>query len=184
MLTGCSDNNNESIETLLKDKESTLIAQEKIRELLIMTNGNYSQLACILNSSPSSLKRLYHGETFATAEAEVEINKHYNYFLVKGNSIQNFKADCISYSWYNYVKSFMSNWWFWVGAFIILFIFFYLTGYDDIQDGIISSLMALVGILIVYIIIWIINYFFGTPDYGTVLDNFANTMDTIWESKI
>lgn len=185
MFTGCSDNNDkESLNTILKDKESTLTSQEKVKELLIMTEGNYTQLACILNASPSTLKRLYEGETFATPKAEVEINKHYNYFLVKGNSIESFKADCISHSWYNQVKNFMSNWWFWVITAVILYIFFHLFPNDDPDGKPFFTFAWLFIIFIFYVIIWIVNYFFGAPDYGAVQDNFKNTIDTLWESQI
>lgn len=180
MLIGCSENNdNENISTLLKDKESTLTAQEKIRELAILTNGSYDQLACILNASPSTLKRLNDGETFATPEAEIDINKYYNYFFVKGNSIKNFKAGCISYSWYNHVKIFMSNWQFWIVSVVILFLLAVFGGSDGLD-----SLGFLALMFIVYLIVWVIDFFGGTPDYGLVQDNFVNTIDTYWESQI
>lgn len=185
MLTGCSENNeNENLETLLKDKESTLTAQEKIKELLIMTEGNYTQLACILSASPSTLKRLYEGETFATSEAEEVINKHYNYFLVEGNSIESFKADCISHSWYNQVKNFMSNWWFWLITGIIIYVLYYMNPRVDSEGRIFFTGFFLFLILIIYGVLWIVNSLFGAPDYGSVQDNFKNTIDTHWESQI
>jgi hypothetical protein len=184
MFTGCSDNNNESIESLLKDKASTLTAQEKVKELLIMTEGNYTQLACILDASPSTLKRLYKGETFATPKAEAEINKHYNYFLVKGKSIENFKADCISHSWYNQVKNFMSNWWFGVITAAILYFLYHINPNTGPDDTSFFTFFWLFLIFIFYVIIWIVNYFFGAPDYGIIQDNFINTMNTDWESQI
>lgn len=183
MVTGCSDNKNENLETLLKDKANTLTAQEKVKELLIMTEGNYTQLACILNASPSTLKRLYQGETFATPKAEKEISKHYNYFLVERNSIENFKANCISYAWYHHVKNFMSTWWFWV--LVVIFLFFMFIIIADITDyefGCMPFILAFFPT--VYVIIWIINYFAGSPDYGAVQDNFVNTINTLWESQI
>lgn len=184
-LLACSNDSidSEKVKNILIEKESTLTAQEKVRELLIITEGNYSQLACIFNCSPSSLKRIYKGETFATPEAEIEINKHYNYFIVRNNQIDDFKADCISYKWYNYVKSFMANWWFWIVTIIILIlcVSFWNTVYN--LDWMIIPILIILLILF-YILIYIINFFGGTPSFKDIPDNFINTMDTIWESKL
>jgi hypothetical protein len=195
LITSCGgdDTLSESEQSILIEKENTLTAQEKIRELLLITKGNYGQLACILNCSPSTLKRLKDGETFATPEAEVEINKHYNYFIVKKNSLENFKADCASYKWYNHVKSFMSNWWFWLAVILILVVYGSQTHIE--KSGVWfpvekeysnagASVGIFFGVLFIYGIIWIINYFGGQPDFSNIPDNFINTMDTVWETKI
>lgn len=179
LLFSCSDDEfNSTKKSILIEKESSLTAQEKIRELLLKTEGDYEQLACIFNNSPSSIKRLKNGETFATPEAEIEINKHYNYFIVKENSIEDFKADCISYKWYNHTKSFMSNWWFW-GVFVILIIISFATLDMDGMEFLIIFL-----VLIFYAVVWLLNYFGGEPVFSGVPDNFINTLDTVWESKI
>lgn len=179
-LLACSNDSidSEKVKNILIEKESTLTAQEKVRELLIITEGNYSQLACIFNCSPSSLKRIYKGETFATPEAEIEINKHYNYFIVRNNQIDDFKADCISYKWYNYVKSFMANWWFWI---VILTLIYILAQHKD-TEGLWVFLLFIC--LLIFVIVYVINFFGGTPSFNDIPDNFINTMDTIWESKL
>lgn len=183
MLTGCNGNSNENLKTILQEKESTLTAQDKVKELLIMTEGNYDQLACILNASPSSLKRLNEGETFATPKAEVEINRYYNYFLVESESIENYKADCISYAWYHHVKIFMSNWWFWVGVIILIIIAFVIN--ESEGDGELGCMpFVLLFFPALYLIVYLFSYFGGTPDYSSVQDNFKNTIDTYWESQI
>lgn len=185
MLFSCSDDEyNTSKQVLLTEKESSLTAQEKIRELLLKTEGDYEQLACIFNNSPSSIKRLKNGETFATPEAEIEISKHYNYFIVKENGIKDFKADCISYKWYNYIKTFMSNWWFWVLAFIVIFILLKLFGNLEDDNPLPATLGLMILVVLFYVIIWIINYCFGQPVFSGIPDNFVNTLDTVWESKI
>lgn len=177
MLFSCSDDEfNSSKQALLIEKENSLTSQEKIRELLLKTEGDFEQLACIFNNSPSSIKRLKNGETFATTEAEIEISKHYNYFIVKENSIEDFKADCISYKWYNYAKTFMSNWWFW-GILLILTI---LT--VKLSDG--GSIVVFVLIIIFYVVVWLLNQFLEQPIFSGIPDNFINTLDTVWESKI
>lgn len=195
LITSCSNEElNISEKSLLIEKENSLTSQEKIRDLLLVTKGNYEQLACIFNCSPSSLKRLKDGDTFATQEAELEISKHYNYFIVNENSIDNFKADCISYKWYNHVKIFMSNWWFWLGVIIILTIYGFQTRLVEDQGwfsttrskennaGFAFGYFLLV--LFVYCVIWVINYFGGEPDFSSIPDNFINNLDTVWESKL
>ncbi|SDH10512.1 hypothetical protein [Winogradskyella thalassocola] len=162
--------------SLLIEKENSLTAQEKIRELLILTEGDYAQLACIFNCSPSSLKRLYESETFATPEAEKEINGHYNYFITNKNSLDDFKADCATYKWYHHVNIFMSNWWFWVIIIIICVLI------AESTEGLWVVIIFLS--IIIYIVALLFCVFNGEPNFAENTDNYINVMDTLWETKI
>lgn len=168
---------------------------ELLSDLLIKNDADYNQLACILNCSPSTLKRIVNKETFATQSAEIEIKTFYTFIFLKNNDFNDIKAVCVSYSWYNHVYLFMSNWNFWlifIGSTCLIILFIHIIkkrsdkarrGDTDIGDIFGMFLVIWILAFILFMITFICNYFGGDPDYASIQDNFINTLDTVWETK-
>ena len=182
LLTSCSSElNNQNRTELHNEKLELLTVDEMIREILITNNGNYNQLACILNCSPSTLKRIKENETLATQSAKNEIRKLYTILITEEINVNNLKADCITYKWYDHVKSFMSNRYFWI-TLLLLTVFrskvLSLIGGEKF-DGWFGVLFVFA--IFIYILVWILNLFGGEPDFLNIEDDFINTIDTLWE---
>jgi hypothetical protein len=173
ILTSCSKD--KGTESLIEDKLETMSGKEMLRELLIKNDNDVNQLARIFECSPSSLKRIVDGETFATPQAEKQFKNILNQTLVsKEKSIDNLdlKRDTWSYK----IKHFFDKYYLW---FIGLFVFGVLTLFGREKDGE-TGCGCIFGFLFVCVVIYLI-IFFWYSDETLAVDKFKNTYDPIWE---
>lgn len=173
LLTSCSKDSR--TEFLIEDKLETMSGKEMLRELLIKNDNNIDQLARIFECSPSSLRRIVEGETFATPEAEKQFkNILYQTLVSKKKSLED--LDLNKDTWSYKIKHFFDKYYLW---FIGLFVIGVLMLFGGEKDGE-TGCGCIFGILFVCVVVYLI-IFFWYSDETLAIDKFKNTYDPIWE---
>jgi hypothetical protein len=178
MLVSCSKEN--KTESLIEEKLETMSGKEMLRELLIKNDNDIYQLARIFECSPSSLKRILEGETFATTEAEKQFKNALNQTLITKEKTLN-ELDPLKQSWSYSIKFFIENHYVWL--IVMLCIVFFLVASESVDSAFFSGLAITFSIIIVlsiviYVFIILLIWFKDEP---VIIDNFKNTFDPIWE---
>ena len=173
ILTSCTKDN--GTESLIEDKLETMSGKEMLRELLIKNDNDIDQLARIFECSPSSLRRIVEGETFATPEAEKQFKNILNQTLVsKEKSLDD--LDLNKDTWPYKIKHFFDKYYLW---FIGLLVIGILTIFSSEKEGE-TGCGCIFGFLLICLIVYLIIYFCYS-DETIVIDKFKNTYDPIWE---
>ncbi|MBC5842639.1 hypothetical protein H8R23_14590 [Flavobacterium sp. F-380] len=173
IITSCTKDT--GTDSLIEDKLETMSGKEILRELLIKNDNDVNQLARIFECSPSSLKRIVDGETFATPEAEKQFKNILNQTLVsKDKSLDD--LDLNRDAWSYKIKHFFDKYYLWfIGAFVIGVLMFF-GGEKDGESG----CGCIFGILLICLVTYVIIYFWF-DDQTLAVDKFKNTYDPIWE---
>ncbi len=173
ILASCSKDN--GTESLIEDKLETMSGKEMLRELLIKNDNDIDQLARIFECSPSSLKRIVEGETFATPEAEKQFKNILNQTLIsKEKSLD--ELDLNRDTWSYKIKHFFDKYYLWFIGLFVIGILMNIGGEKDGQTGCGCITSFLFVCLIIYLVI-----FFWFTDETLAFDKFKNTYDPIWE---
>jgi hypothetical protein len=173
ILTSCSKDN--GTESLIEDKLETMSGKDMLRELLIKNDNDIDQLARIFECSPSTLKRIVDGETFATPEAEKQFKNILNQTLVsKEKSLDD--LDLNRDTWSYKIKHFFDKYYLWFIGLFVIGVLMSIGGEKDGEAGCGCVFGFLVVCLIIYLII-----FFWYNDETLAIDKFKNTYDPIWE---
>jgi hypothetical protein len=172
-LISCSKDN--GTESLIEDKLETMSGKEILRELLITNDNDINQLARIFECSPSSLRRIAEGETFATPEAEKQFkNILYQTLISKEKSLD--ELDLNRDTWSYKIKHFFDNYYLW---FVGLFVFGILLSLGKKEGE--SAGCGCIGIFLFLCLIIYLVIFFWFNDSAVAPDKFKNTYDPIWE---
>lgn len=190
-LTSCSKDN--GTESLIEDKLASMSDKEILRELLIKNDNDVNQLARIFDCSPSSLKRIIEGETFATPEAERQFKNILNQTLItKDKTLDELdpKYKPLKFK----IKRLIEQNYFKIGlicfGLIIIGLIFPSTSTDKIALGFGIDhddksypltgvgIFAIIATLLIYFILVIIGWFSAETIYN---DLFINSFDPIWE---
>ena len=132
ILASCSKDN--GTESLIEDKLETMSGKEMLRELLIKNDNDIDQLARIFECSPSSLKRIVEGETFATPEAEKQFKNILNQTLIsKEKSLD--ELDLNRDTWSYKIKHFFDKYYLWFIGLFVIGILMNIGGEKDGQTG-------------------------------------------------
>lgn len=172
MLVSCSNENKTA--SLIEDKLETMSGKEMLRDLLIQNDSDFNQLSRIFECSPSSLKRILEGETFATTEAENQFKNALNQTLITKEKTLD-ELDPYKQTWSYKIKHFFEKHYVW---FIVLLcaLFFAMFADWDTTVGLIGIFLAIC--FIIYIIVCSYIWYKGEP---LIVDNYKNTLDPIWE---
>jgi hypothetical protein len=173
ILNSCTKDN--GTESLIEDKLETMSGKEMLRELLIKNDNDIDQLARIFECSPSSLRRIVEGETFATPEAEKQFKNILNQTLVsKEKSLDD--LDLNRDAWSYKIKHFFDKYYLWFIGLFIIGILSLFSGEKDSETG----CGCIFGFLLVCVVIYLVIFFWYSDETLTI-DKFKNTYDPIWE---
>lgn len=185
-LTIASCSNDNGTETLIEDKLETMSGKEMIRELLIKNDNDVHQLSRIFDCSPSSIKRILHGETIPTSEAKNQFKNILNVTLItKEKTLHD--LDPKYQSWQRKLKYLIESNFILLTLIIIGLIVIGLIFPSTERDFFSSDKsypVAVVGLvlLLLIVVLYFIVIIFGWFSTETIyIDYFKNTYDPIWE---
>lgn len=173
LLSSCS--NDSETQSLIEDKLETMSGKEMIRELLIKNDNDIDQLARIFDCSPSSIRRIFHGETIPSTIAKQEFKNILSVTLITKEKTLN-QLDPSKKSFSYIIKSFIEK--FYIEIILIYFISLMIIVHYrmDKMFDILAAVVALTVLIYLFVVIYV-----WVSDEPFVVDNFKNTIDPIWE---
>jgi len=178
ILTSC--NSKHSISQIVDEQINSMAAGELINELLIVNNVDYNQLARIFKCDPASLKRIKSGETYATNNAEIQLQKLVK--SVKENGIDALDdVDPYHKTVAMLLRDFSKSV---LGIVIIIIIGFVIWAVTPINVGLFNTGgLYLVGGVVVIGVIFFILYVIAPlfAQEPSAINQFTYILDPVWE---
>lgn len=175
LFISCSDNTEDRIKI---NQHIQKMEFSEVMEEIFLETDDVEQLTRILGCSPSTINRLRKSETAPTEKAENAFKNLLIEMKLSGNTEEYLeKIDPENDYWFHSIK------WFFCDFYVlnVIFCIVIVLGGISLLTGEGEGLYLIIAPILVWGIVWCINWLWGLFYEIEIIDNFTVAIDSLWE---